>query len=278
MGIFHVHAFAHGDGKPVYVNHHRRLLFFDEARGAWQIAAEIGPRATVAASARRQGATSQGPDDLCPDRAGAYYALRRNASASTGIKRRWVPGVTMACLDNIATHSGAGLGSEKGGDAEADGTVQPSEDGKGHVMEGLRGTRRAKVHCCASVKVHRVQKAGPEYPGAYTIDYAADAEDRVRLTGQYDMLFDRHTSTAAGEQGDRPIYRNLAKKRFLYYWAPFSAWRIGNDWEAATAIAASANGDRARCPSKISRLHMADASGGWNESALLSVTCSFKGQ
>ena len=68
----------------------------------------------------------------------------------------------MACLDNIATHSGAGLGSEKGGDAEADGTVQPSEDGKGHVMEGLRGTRRAKVHCCASVKVHPVQKSESE--------------------------------------------------------------------------------------------------------------------
>lgn len=27
-----------------------------------------------------------------------------------------------------------------------------------------------------------MQEAGPEYPGAYTIDYATDAEDRVRLT------------------------------------------------------------------------------------------------
>ena len=113
------------------------------------------------------------------------------------------------------------------------------------------------------------------------------------------MLLDRHTVTAAGEQFDMPIYRvrapppevdshcpsrslssplssrqNLAKKRFLYYWAPFSAWRIGNDWETATAIAASANGDRAHCPSKVSRLHTASANGGWNESALLSVTCS----
>ena len=70
------------------------------------------------------------------------------------------------------------------------------------------------------------------------------------------------------------LRQNLAKKRFLYYWAPFNAWRIGNDWETATAIAASANGDRAHCPSKVSRLHTASASGGWNESALLSVTCS----
>lgn len=96
---------------------------------------------------------SQGPDGLCPDRAGAYYALRRNASTSTAVKGRWVPGVTMRCLDNIATHSGAWLGGGQGVVAEADADpVQPSEDRKGPVGEGLRGTRR--VHCCAAVQVH----------------------------------------------------------------------------------------------------------------------------
>lgn len=187
MGIFHVQAFAHGDGKPphavdhcnlpttylctqliwhcllgkpVYANHHRQLLFYDEARGAWQIAAKIGPRATVAAGARGEGVPPQGPDGLCPDRAGAYYVLRRNASAGTAVKGRWVPGVTMRCLDNIATHSAVGLGKEQGVVAEADaGSVQPSGDRKALVGEGLRGTRG--VHCCAAVQVHPMHTRDP---------------------------------------------------------------------------------------------------------------------
>lgn len=65
----------------------------------------------------------------------------------------------MRCLDNIATHSGVGLGGEQGVVAEVDaGSVQPSVDQKDFVGEGLR-TRR--VHCCATVQVHPIHSRDP---------------------------------------------------------------------------------------------------------------------
>ena len=78
-----------------------------------------------------------------------------------------------------------------------------------------------------------MQEAGPEYPGAYTIDHAADAEDRVRLTGQYTRhhtLGQGHSerlsasrTTKAGKERVRicSIFSGLVSTRHSPETAPF---------------------------------------------------------
>ena len=186
---------SNGDAKPIYANPARHVLFFESGRGGWQIGRDIGPHATVAASASK-GAVEAA--DSCPEKAGPYYALR---SKALGWDRQVA--ITMRCLDNIATRDAAATSAAEHGEA-APAEEQQEEEQQPQGPEQPAEPRAAvRGHCCAVVEVHRLRDAGPERPGAYSLDPAADAADRARLTGTYHMLvLDGRNSS------ERPIYRS----------------------------------------------------------------------
>ena len=269
------------------------MLFFEEGRGGWQIGRDIGPHATVAASASK-GAVEAA--DSCPEKAGPYYALR---SKALGWDRQVA--ITMRCLDNIATRDAAATSAAEHGEA----APQPRRRRRSSSSRRGRSSRQSRAPPAEATAVRRWRctacgMRGPSGPARIvstpppTPPTARGSPERTTCScstggtapsGRYiavrppvppwlqRIVRSRH---ARARPASPLCCADLEKKRFLYYWSPFTAWRIGNDWQTAAAIATSPSGEPAHCPAKASRFHVASAghSSGWNESAPLFVRCT----
>ena len=233
MGIYHADAFAPADGKPIYRNAMRSHLFFWEPRRAWQIGPDIGPYASVAASARKQYVAPHAPPgvdappqpaddtaDHCPDGTGhVYYALRPrslNMSFSALGGSRWALETTVSvrCIGTLAAEDDSPQQppQQQQQQQQQDTGVPPQLGAGADAGEGISATKAkpatprlapARGRCCAVVEV-AVMLA--------TTRMMRRAKEHTRTPGGSHVL---HATARAAARGDglSGQYRLVAGQR-----------------------------------------------------------------